>query len=330
MNHHLRLCFCCVGVIGFLAGNAQGHFRRSAESPSFENLNDAVQSLPWLAGSDRSLLAAWNEVCDEYLKTLGGPQASLDPWVGRLSSAVAKGVKPGLIDERILSLVSVANPLGFEKNASWGEGHYSARLAIYREIWRQAKKLQATDREQASKLGRLAFGLAAHDGYPTGPGVLMKMLKDDDGDVLLQLGDETRGRLKKLSDDVRSRPPLFPQLIEASQAFDVLMDDKKMHAVGERKKLLDAVSEGWKNWKGYPSEQLIFAEMLWRYACLEKARANPVAVRDIESLVKEMRAAAVGPHTNRWLDQVLNLPGPKLTSSGVKVVSDPNEFKPAR
>ena len=90
--------------------------------------------------------------------------------------------------------------------------------------------------------------MAAHDGYPTGPGVLMKMLKDDDGDVLLQLGDETRGRLKKLSDDVRSRPPLFPQLIEASQAFDVLMDDKKMHAVGERKKLLDAVSEGWKNW----------------------------------------------------------------------------------
>jgi len=121
-----------------------------------------------------------------------------------------------------------------------------------------------------------------------------------------------------------------PGLPDAIKSFELLVDDGEAQNVKARRELISTLEQSWKQSRGYTEVQRTYADMLWRYACLEKARGNPDALKEIREAVTRMRADAIVEPAQKWLDQIDKAEGPRPKDAGIKSISDPNQLKPQR
>lgn len=298
----------CVGAAGLLRASVELEGSPSA----------SVQQALGISAKDAGGFEALSRTC------LLPRKALTDQLLVDLAGKIVQGLEPESVTIAIGDEIRLGQ-LGVGENRRFGT--VAARAEITWRMIELARSLKTSKPDVASRLVRAAMVIAVQDRVSSHRALYelatdselraIGALDDTAAAVFQEVYAEIRAGAKAYTSRIITMAPLLDGIIEAPK-----IDMQKAQA------FVSSLSEVWETPEANLDCRLFGTKLLWRLRCLATARQDEECLKLVRATVKRLEAQSKHPLVRGWLDRVESEPGPAPRSSGVKIITDPNQTKP--
>ena len=246
-----------------------------------------------------------------------------DAQLTALAKQLVRGVEPEALTDALYSRAKITSPALNDREF----GTAAARVQITIRLTEMAQRSAPADPETARMLLRAALLIAVHDRMGSHR-VLAQFPRDDGLRQILAGNEEMIRAVTAIADEIQISAKAYVDHIMISGP---LLDEMIAGAAIDKDKaerFLRSASALWDTPETYLSDRWRTCGLLWRFRCLAAARQDTEALKLVESTVDSLRSRSRSTLVTTWLDQVMNEPGASPRSSGIKIITDPNQLKP--
>jgi len=238
------------------------------------------------------------------------------------------GSEPRLLETRVLDLIDVASGDQAEKPPAWRFGSHGQRLFFGQRMWHEAKRVRPTDPARAARLGKAAILLQVQDLFSGGPG----LLRDPACPSLVSVdAKQIQPLLDQFSMPYRDAHAAFGRIAAIVQPLERCIAGGKPQEEYQ-KDAADVIKAFHDAWPQLTSRHDCwqFAHLLWQFVCLSRDRHDQSSIDRAQAVVSELAPATVDPYAKPWLEQAMTMPGERPKTTSIRILTEPNQMKPAR